>query len=119
MKVDDVVRRTFAMPLSRPSCPPGPYRYTNWEMLIITYRTDADALRAAVPEPLALGEPLFKFEFVKIPDSTGFGSYTEAGQAIPVTFDGKAGNFVHSMFLDDEAPIHGQRPHAPTATVAS
>jgi acetoacetate decarboxylase len=109
MKVEDVRRRAFAMPLSRPSYPPGPYRYTNREMLIITYRTDPEALRAAVPEPLEIGEPLVKFEFMKIPDSTGFGSYSEAGQVIPVTFDGIAGGFVHSLFLDDEAPISGGR----------
>ena len=109
MKADDVRRRAFAMPLTRPSYPPGPYRYTNREMLIFTYRTDAEALRAAVPEPLEIGEPVVKFEFMKIPDSTGFGTYSEAGQAIPVTFDGVAGNFILSMFVDDEAPISGGR----------
>jgi len=109
MKVDDLRRRAFAMPLSCPSYPPGPYRYTNREMLIITYRTDVDALRAAVPEPLEFGEPLVKFGFMKIPDSTGFGAYSEAGQAIPVTFGGAGGNFVLSMFVDDEAPISGGR----------
>jgi acetoacetate decarboxylase len=46
---------------------------------------------------------------MKIPDSTGFGSYSEAGQIIPVTYEGTDGGFVHSMFLDDEAPISGGR----------
>jgi acetoacetate decarboxylase len=109
MKVDDVRRRAFAMPISRPSYPPGPYHYTDREMLIITYQTDPEALRSAVPEPLEIGEPVVKFEFMKIPDSTGFGAYTEAGQVIPVTYQGVAGGFIHSMFLDDEAPISGGR----------
>jgi acetoacetate decarboxylase len=44
-----------------------------------------------------------------MPDSTGFGDYTESGQVIPVTFEGVAGGYVHSMYLNDEAPIAGGR----------
>ncbi len=109
MKLADVRRNAFAMPLTSPSYPPGPYRFFNREYLIITYRTDPEALAAVVPEPLQVGEPLVKYEFIRMPDSTGFGDYTETGQVIPVTFEGKPGVFVHSMFLDDDAPIAGGR----------
>ncbi len=44
-----------------------------------------------------------------MPDSTGFGDYTESGQVIPVTYKGKKGSYVHSMYLDDEAPIAAGR----------
>ena len=44
-----------------------------------------------------------------MPDSTGFGDYTESGQVIPVTFEGVAGGYVHSMYLNDEAPIAAGR----------
>jgi acetoacetate decarboxylase len=44
-----------------------------------------------------------------MPDSTGFGDYTESGQVIPVTFEGQAGGYVHAMYLNDEAPIAGGR----------
>ncbi|MCL4748314.1 MAG: acetoacetate decarboxylase, partial [Burkholderiaceae bacterium] len=54
-------------------------------------------------------EPIVKFEFIRMPDSTGFGDYTEAGQVIPVSFEGKAGSYVHAMFLNDESPIAGGR----------
>ena len=40
------------MPLTSPAFPRGPYRFINREFLVITYRTDMDALRALVPEPL-------------------------------------------------------------------
>lgn len=109
MKLADVRRTAFAMPLTSPSYPPGPYRFFNREYLIITYRTDPAALAAVVPEPLQVAEPLVKYEFIRMPDSTGFGDYTETGQVIPVTFEGKPGVFVHSMFLDDDAPIAGGR----------
>ncbi len=99
------VESAFAMPAQSPSYPPGPYRFIDREFLIITYETDMEALRKQVPEPLEIPEALVKFEFIKMPDSSGFGSYTEAGQVVPVTFKGQKGLYVLSMFLDDEAPI--------------
>jgi acetoacetate decarboxylase len=109
MNIDDVKRNAFAMPLTSPAFPPGPYRFVGREYLIVAYRTDIDALRAVVPEPLQLTEPIVKYEFIRMPDSTGFGDYTESGQVIPVTFEGRAGGYVHSMYLNDEAPIAGGR----------
>src|SRR5689334_14550419 len=109
MKTDEVKRRAFAMPLTNPSYPPGPYRFVDREFLIITYRTDLDALKAVVPEPLELTEPVVKYEFIRMPNSTGFGDYTETGQVIPVTFRGEAGGYVHAMYLNDDAPIAGGR----------
>ena len=109
MNIDDVRRNAFAMPLTSPSFPPGPYRFVNREYLIVTYRTDPVKLRALVPEPLEIDEPLVKFEFIRMPDSTGFGDYTESGQIIPVSFEGRKGGYSHCMFLNDEPPIAGGR----------
>jgi len=109
MKIDDVKRRAFAMPLTNPSYPPGPYRFVNREFFVITYRTDPEALRAVVPEPLEVAEPLVKYEFIRMPDSTGFGDYTESGQVIPVVFEGQQGGYVHAMYLNDDSPIAGGR----------
>jgi acetoacetate decarboxylase len=109
MKQADVRANAFAMPLTSPAFPPGPYRFVNREFLVITYRTDMDALRAVVPEPLQVSEPLVKYEFIRMPDSTGFGDYTETGQVIPVSFNGAHGGYVHSMYLNDHPPIAGGR----------
>lgn len=109
MKIADVRRTAYSMPLVSPSYPRGPYRFFDREFMIITYRTDPAALEEVVPEPLKVGEPIVKYEFIRMPDSTGFGDYTETGQVIPVTLDGVAGGYVHSMYLDDEAPIAGGR----------
>ena len=104
------VRRTaFAMPLTSPAYPIGPYRFFHREFLIITYRTDPEKLRELVPAPLKVVEPLVKFEFIRMPDSTGFGDYTESGQVIPVSFEGRKGNYTHCMFLNDHPPIAGGR----------
>ena len=76
MKEREVRDRAFAMPLTQPACPPGPYRFVNRDYFIITYRTDPEKLRALVPEPLEIEAPLVKYEFIRMPDSTGFGDYT-------------------------------------------
>jgi acetoacetate decarboxylase len=68
MHENEVVRRAFAMPLTNPAYPPGPYRFVNREYLIITYRTDPAKLRSVVPAPLELDEreALVKYEFIRI-----------------------------------------------------
>jgi acetoacetate decarboxylase len=114
MKLAEVRRNAFAMPLNDPAYPPGPYKFYNREFIVITYRTDIDKLRAVVPEPLEVAGDTVAYEFIRMPDSTGFGDYTETGQVIPVRFrttDGtvQEGGYVHAMYLDDNAPIAGGR----------
>ncbi|HTQ83405.1 MAG TPA: acetoacetate decarboxylase [Pseudolabrys sp.] len=109
MKASDVRDTAYSMPLTSPAYPKGPYRFVNREFLIITYRTDPDKLRAVVPGPLEIDEPLVKFEFIRMPDSTGFGDYTESGQVIPVRFGGEKGGYSHAMYLNDGPPIYGGR----------
>jgi acetoacetate decarboxylase len=109
LEESEVKRRAFAMPLTSPAFPPGPYKFVDREFLIITYRTDPDALQAVIPAPLEMTDPIVKFEFIRMPDSTGFGDYTESGQVIPVSFRGEHGGYVHSMYLNDHAPIAGGR----------
>jgi acetoacetate decarboxylase len=111
MNEEEVRRRAFAMPLTSPAYPVGPYRFIDREYLIITYRTDPAKLAALVPAPLEIdpAEPYVKYEFIRMPDSTGFGDYTETGQVIPVSFQGRKGGYTHCMFLNDHPPIAGGR----------
>jgi len=46
MDVKSVLSNAFAMPITNPAFPMGPYRFIDREFLIITYRTDPDKLRA-------------------------------------------------------------------------
>ena len=82
MKLADVRATAFAMPLTNPAYPRGPYKIYDREFVVIAYRTDPDALRAVVPEPLELAGDTVNYEFIRMPDSTGFGDYTETGQVI-------------------------------------
>ena len=109
MNIADIKASAFAMPLTSPAFPRGPYYFKNREFLVITYRTEMEALRALVPEPLEISEPLVRFEFIRMPDSSGFGNYTESGQIIPVSFRGVKGSYVHGMYLNDQPAISAGR----------
>ncbi len=109
MNMADIKANAFTMPFTSPAFPRGPYHFINREFLIITYRTDPDALRAVIPEPLQLMDPIVKFEFIRMPDSSGFGDYTESGQSVPVIFNGMRGSYVHGMYLNDQLAIAGGR----------
>src|SRR5262245_37144263 len=114
MKLHEVRAKAFAMPLNDPAYPKGPYKFYNREFVVISYRTDPERLRAVVPEPLEPVGDTVNYEFIRMPDSTGFGDYTETGQVIPVRFranDGtvQEGGYVQAMYLDDNSPIAGGR----------
>ncbi|MER6133677.1 acetoacetate decarboxylase [Streptomyces sp. NPDC001815] len=100
MRIEEV-RRHVTTPLTSPAFAPVVPRFTDREYLNIVYRTDADALRAVVPEPLTIDEPLVRFEVMRMGDVSGYGPYTESGQAIQVSLDGEQGEYLHAMYLDN------------------
>ena len=106
MNIADILD-TASMPLASPSYPKGPYRFVDRQYMIISYESDPEAIRAAVPEPLEPdGSNQVLYEFIRMPDSTGFGDYTETGIVIPCRFRGAPVNFVAQMYLGhDEAVL--------------
>jgi acetoacetate decarboxylase len=109
MTEQEVLDTAYAMPLTSPAYPKPPFRFVDREFVIVTYRTDPAALVRVVPEPLRVKDPIVKYEFIKMPDSTGLGSYVESGQVIPVTFEGREGSYTHAMYLDNLAGIAAGR----------
>ncbi len=109
MRRDEVLQQ-LTTPLGAPAYPPGgPYRFTDREYLNITYRTDPEAMRRLVPEPLEIGEPLVRFEVMKMPDVTGLGSFTESGQVLRVVHEGEEADYLHAMYVDSLASIASGR----------
>jgi acetoacetate decarboxylase len=106
----DEILDVASMPAFAPSYPRGPFRFVRREYLIITYETDPEAIRAALPEPL---EPapghLAYYEWMKMPDASGFGDYEESGTGLLALYKGEPCNFSVQMYLDDEPPITGGR----------
>ncbi|WP_026414738.1 acetoacetate decarboxylase [Actinomadura oligospora] len=106
MKPEDPLRAPDP-PLAAPPYPPRATRFVGREYLNIVYRSDPDALRAAVPEPLEVAEPLVRFEVMRMDDVDGLGPRTEAGQVIAVRFGGEDGEYLHAVYLDARHPDGG------------
>ena len=108
MKKEDVLKLS-SIPIIGESYPRAPNRFINREYLNIVYETDIELLRAVLPEPLEPAGNTITFEVMKMPDSSGFGDYSESGLVIPALFKGEPVSFPLMMFLDDEAPLAGGR----------
>ena len=98
-----------SMPLQSPTYPRGPYRFFNRQYMVISYKTDADAIREALPEPLMPAGDTVSVQWLDLPDGEGFGAYTATAQIIPCTFKGEACNFVSQMYVDNTPPLSGGR----------
>ncbi len=109
MNIKEIQQHAFGMPITSPSCLKIDYKMRNREYFIISYETDIEILKQVVPEPLKVVSNVVKFEFMKMPDASGFGSFSEAGQMIEVEYNGVIGNYSHAMYLDDLAPIAAGR----------
>lgn len=98
-----------SMPLQSPTYPVGPYRFFNRQYMTINYKTDRDAMRAALPEPLELVGDTVAVQWLNLPDGEGFGAYEAAAQIIPCTFKGEHCNFVSQMYVNNTPPLAGGR----------
>src|SRR5262249_16648769 len=99
-----------SMPAAGPSYPAGPYRFINREFMVITYETDPAVILEQLPEPLEpVDTALVHYEWIRMPDSTGFGTYTQPGMFTPCRSRGRDVNCVTKMYLDDAPPIAAGR----------
>ena len=108
MNIEEI-RRQSTTPLGAPAYPSGRYRFTDREYLNILYGTDAEAMRRLVPEPLEVGDPLVRFEVMRMPDVTGLGSFTESGQVLQVSYQGEPADYLHAMYVDSLPSIASGR----------
>lgn len=105
MDAKTLLESAYAMPICAPAYHKGAPRFYNREFLTITYRSDLEAVRRWVPEPLRVTDPIVKFEVIHMPDSEGIGDYYESGQIIQVEHEGKVGGLTHMMYLDSLAGV--------------
>jgi acetoacetate decarboxylase len=95
-----------SMPAASASYGRPPCRFINREFFTISYESDTASIRQAVPEPLEPdGSNTVLYEWIKMPDSSGLGSYEESGIAIPCTFNGEPCNFIAQMYLNNAPAI--------------
>ncbi len=110
MRKADVLKLS-SMPMAGPSYPEGPYRFINREYLVITYRdrSETDPRGNCLNRWSPSSSRFVHYEWIKMPDSSGFSSYTESGVVIHARFRGEEVNFVSQMYLDDDPPIMAGR----------
>ena len=109
MEINEIKQNAFSMPYTSPSAIKIDYRFKNREYLSIDYETEIDVLKKIIPLPLKVINPTVKFQFINMPDATGFGKYKTASQLIEVEFEGKKGLYAYNMYLDNLAPIAAGR----------
>jgi acetoacetate decarboxylase len=98
-----------SMPLQSPTFPRGPYRFFRRQYLVVSYQTEAAAIRAALPEPLEPAGDTVAVQWLDLPDGEGFGAYSAAAQIIPCSLRGEPCNFVSQMYVDNTPPLAGGR----------
>ncbi|MCI2774028.1 MULTISPECIES: acetoacetate decarboxylase [Staphylococcus] len=103
------VKQVLSTPVNAPVFESTEIFFKNREYLNIIYETDREMLEKVVPEPLKVTSNKIKFEVINMPDSTGLGSYQEAGQVIPVEYNGEQGEFYLSMYVNNQAAIASGR----------
>ena len=108
MKKSDILKLP-SMPLQSPTFPRGPYRFFRRQYLVVSYQSDAAAIREALPEPLVPAGDTVAVQWLDLPDGEGFGAYSAAAQIIPCTFKGEPCNFVSQMYVDNTPPLAGGR----------
>ena len=109
MDAKTLLKTAYAMPLIRPAYPHSGSRMLNRQTLSIRYRTDLDAVRKWVPEPMTVVDPVVTFEVAHLSDCSGLGDYHESGQVIDVELDGTEGTLSHMMYLDNIAGMTAGR----------
>ncbi len=109
MEINEIKKNAFSMPYTCPSAIKINYQFKNREYLSIDYESDINILREIVPQPLKVINPIVKFQFINMPDATGFGEYKSVSQLIEVELNGKTGLYAYNMYLDNLAPIAAGR----------
>jgi acetoacetate decarboxylase len=95
----DSISNTFGTPFDSPLIPKFPMEMRDTEILTVVYRTDPEAARRVVPEPLDLLGDLVLVHIYHMNDSDHFGNYYESAVQIPVQLRGTDHIGAYSPYL--------------------
>ncbi len=103
-----------SIPLDNPLHGPPPARFRDGEVLVIQYRTDAEAVAAVVPEPLVVTGDTVMVQVARWGDVPGLGRDThEVNVMVPVRYDGPdgpvGGAYSPYFFVDSDRAMAGGR----------
>ncbi|MBI5879917.1 MAG: acetoacetate decarboxylase family protein [Chloroflexi bacterium] len=105
------VESVFETPFDNPLVPRLPIQYRNCEILTAFYRTNAEAARRLVPEPLELTGEVVIVHLYHANDTDWFGHYDESAVQIPVRLPGTdiAGVYSPYLFLSNDGAVAAGR----------
>ena len=99
----------YSMPWSTPMVAPGPFKLHDNHLINIVSRSEMEVLKKLVPPPLVPNQSglmffyVGKLNFMSQVNEPEF--YHEASISIPVTFEGKPGNYSVVLYVDKALPI--------------
>lgn len=109
----DLMRPGFSTPLDAPMIPPFPLEFRQVEILTLVYRTDAEAIRALLPEPLKPTGDAVMIHFYRMNDTSWLGPYNEVNVMVGAELPGMAtGSYSPYLFLSSDVGVtHGREIH--------
>jgi acetoacetate decarboxylase len=100
----EVLARAYAMPFASPAYTAAPDKFLDRPALTVSYRSDLDRVRALVPEPLVVDDPVVNLTFLFMV-APGLGDYYEVSQGISVSLKGRPLSFRPAMYANNVAAI--------------
>lgn len=112
-RIEDIVKGGFSTPLDAPMVPPFPFTFRNCQILTLVYRSDMDAIRALMPEPLVPTGPEVMIHIYRMTDTEWLGPYHEVNVMVGAELPGKAvGSYSPYLFLSSDIGVaHGREVH--------
>lgn len=101
---ESVRQKAYAMPIVSPAYPQPPSWFLDRPSLTISYRTDIELLRAMVPEPLVVKDPIVSLSFLWMV-APGIGDYYEFAQGISCYLGDEAVSFRPLMVAENVTAI--------------
>lgn len=109
----DIIKGGFSTPLDAPLIPKFPFTFRNMNIFTMVYRTDVDAIKSLLPEPLVPTGDEVMIHFYQMNDTSWLGPYDEVNVMVGTELPGQAvGAYSPYLFLSSEVGVaHGRELH--------
>lgn len=109
----DILKPGFSTPLDAPMIPGFPFTFRDMRILTLVYRTDIDAIRCLLPEPLRPTGDEVMIHFYQMNDTSWLGPYNEVNVMVGAELAGQAtGAYSPYLFLSSDVGVaHGREVH--------
>ena len=118
---EDILKPGFSTPLDAPMIPSFPFTFRNVQILTLVYRTDKDAIRKLMPEPLQPTGDEVMIHFYQMNDTSWLGPYNEVNVMFGAELPGQAvGSYSPYLFLSSDVGVtHGREVHGQPKKLAA